>query len=69
MLVLYTDGVTDSRGQPGRFGDARLFDTLRGVTSAADAVSAIDRALTNFQFGEQADDTAILAVDLPPVRA
>ena len=69
VLVLYTDGVTDTRGQPGRFGDARLFETLRGVTSAADAVSAIDRALTNFQFGEQADDTAILAVDLPPVRA
>ena len=69
VLVLYTDGVTDTRGQPGRFGDARLFETLRGVTSAADAVSAIDRALTNFQFGAQADDTAILALDLPPVRA
>jgi PAS domain S-box-containing protein len=69
VLVLYTDGVTDTRGEPGRFGDARLFETLRGATSAADAVSAIDRALTNFQFGAQADDTAILALDLPPIDA
>ena len=31
VLVLYTDGVTDTRGADGRFGDARLLDTLRGV--------------------------------------
>ena len=38
---------------------------LRGVTDAAGAVAAIDRALNAFQVGPQADDTAVLAVDLP----
>ena len=69
VLVLYTDGVTDTRGDAERFGDARLLEALRGAASAADAVSAIDRALTKFQRGPQADDTAILALDLPPVGA
>ena len=65
VLVLYTDGVTDAVGDDGRFGDARLLETLRGVTEAAGAVAAIDRALSAFQRGSQADDTAVLALDLP----
>jgi PAS domain S-box-containing protein len=69
VLVLYTDGVTDTRGVEGRFGDARLLDALRGATSAEQAVAAIDNALTEFQRGPQADDTAVLAIDLPPVGA
>jgi serine phosphatase RsbU (regulator of sigma subunit) len=69
VLVLFTDGVTDTRGDDGRFGDERLLDALEGATSAAEAVAAIDRALTDFQRGPQADDTAILAVDVPPVGA
>ncbi len=69
VLVLYTDGVTDTRGDDGRFGEARLLAALRGATGAAEAVTAIDRALTEFQRGPQADDTAILALDLPPVGA
>jgi serine phosphatase RsbU (regulator of sigma subunit) len=64
VLVLYTDGVTDTRGAEGRFGDARLLETLRGVTDAPGAVAAIDRALNAFQVGAQADDTAVLALDL-----
>ncbi|MDA0180216.1 SpoIIE family protein phosphatase [Solirubrobacter phytolaccae] len=65
VLVLYTDGVTDAQGEDGRFGDERLLAALRGVTDAAGAVAAIDRALSAFQRGEQADDTAVLAIDLP----
>jgi sigma-B regulation protein RsbU (phosphoserine phosphatase) len=65
VLVLYTDGVTDARGESGRFGDARLLATLRGTAGAAGAVAAIERALNDFQHGAQADDTAVLAVDLP----
>ncbi len=65
VLVLYTDGVTDTRGADGRFGDARLLATLRGVQDAPGAVAAIDRALNAFQVGAQADDTAVLALDLP----
>ena len=65
MLVLYTDGVTDARGEDERFGDERLLEALRGATDAAGAVAAIDRALSAFQRGPQADDTAVLALDLP----
>jgi PAS domain S-box-containing protein len=69
VLVLYTDGVTDTRGDLERFGDARLLEALRGVATAAEAVAAVDVALTAFQRGPQADDTAILALDLPPLGA
>ncbi len=65
VLVLYTDGVTDARGANGRFGEARLLEALRGAEDAAGAVAAIDRALTQFQTGPQADDTAVLALDSP----
>lgn len=65
VLVLYTDGVTDTEGAEERFGDDRLLAALRGVTDAVGAVAAIDRALSAFQHGAQADDTAVLALDLP----
>jgi serine phosphatase RsbU (regulator of sigma subunit) len=65
VLVLFSDGVTDTVGASGRFGEDRLFTTLRGVTDAEQAVAAIDDALNDFQRGAQADDTAVLALDLP----
>jgi serine phosphatase RsbU (regulator of sigma subunit) len=65
VLVAFSDGVTDTVGADGRFGDDRLLETLRGVTHAAGAVAAIDAALNAFQRGGQADDTAVLALDLP----
>jgi PAS domain S-box-containing protein len=64
VLVLYTDGVTDTRGAAERFGHDRLIATLRDVTGAAAAVAAIDHALSDFQHGAQADDTAVLAVEV-----
>jgi serine phosphatase RsbU (regulator of sigma subunit) len=69
VLVLYTDGVTDAAGEDGRFGDERLQAALRGQRDAAGAVAAIDRALSAFQVGAQADDTAVLAIDLPVKHA
>ena len=57
--------MTDAEGEQERFGDERLLRALQGVTDAAGAVAAIDRALSAFQVGPQADDTAVLALDLP----
>jgi len=65
VLVGYSDGVTDTVGEAGRFGEPRLLAALRGVRDAAGAVAAIDAALNDFQRGAQADDTAVLALDLP----
>jgi serine phosphatase RsbU (regulator of sigma subunit) len=67
--VLFTDGVFDTVGEGERFGEERLERTLDGATDAPDAVARIDAALSAFEVGEQADDTAILAVQRVPVAA
>jgi sigma-B regulation protein RsbU (phosphoserine phosphatase) len=69
VLVLYTDGVFDAVGAGGRFGEERLRRTIEGVNDAGDAVARIDNALTAFEVGAQADDTAVLAVERLPVAA
>jgi PAS domain S-box-containing protein len=63
VLVLYTDGVFDTVGADGRFGEQRLQETIAGVEHAEDAVARIDAALSAFEVGDQADDTAVLAVE------
>ncbi len=67
VLVLFTDGVFDTVGDGERFGEERLERTLAGASDAPDAVARIDAALSAFEVGEQADDTAILAVQRVPV--
>ena len=42
ILVLYSDGVTDTVGSDGRFGERRLEDALTAASSAEDAVARID---------------------------
>jgi PAS domain S-box-containing protein len=69
VIVLFTDGVFDTVGEDGRFGEERLAVTLEGAIDAADAVARIDAALSAYEVGEQADDTAILAVQRVPVAA
>ncbi len=69
VLVLYTDGVFDTVGADGRFGEDRLQETVAPVEDAVDAVARIDEALSRFEVGEQADDTAVLAVQRLEVAA
>ena len=68
-VALFTDGVFDAVGEDGRFGEERLARTLAGATDADDAVARIDAALSAFAVGEQADDTAVLAVQRVAVAA
>jgi serine phosphatase RsbU (regulator of sigma subunit) len=64
LLVLYTDGVLDTVGDDGaRFGEDRLQRAVAGAADADDAVARIDAALRDFEVGDQADDTAVLAVE------
>ena len=63
VLVLYTDGVTDARGEDGeRFGATRLEQALAGAVTAEDAVDQVKRALDAFAGDLTDDDTAILAM-------
>ena len=61
-LVLYTDGVTDTRGPEGRYGTDRLEALLRdvGPADAETIAGRIDAALLDF--GEQRDDVAVLVL-------
>ena len=62
VLVLYTDGVTDANGAEDRFGDERLQAALAESRDAEDALRRIADGLADFETGEQADDTAALAI-------
>ncbi|HET9719291.1 MAG TPA: GAF domain-containing SpoIIE family protein phosphatase [Solirubrobacteraceae bacterium] len=64
QLILYTDGVTDTIGESERFGELRLVETLRGGAGAEDSVRRVSDALQRFARGPQADDTAVLAVEM-----
>ncbi len=66
VLLLYTDGVTDTVGHAERFGEHRLSKTMAecGPLAPADLLGCLDSALSDFQVGAQADDTAALALRL-----
>ncbi len=63
-VLLYTDGVTDTRGRTERFGLQRLRELLREHADLApDALlGGLESALDRFQLGPQSDDTAALAL-------
>jgi anti-anti-sigma factor len=63
-VLLYTDGVTDTRGKTERFGEQRLTGLLiKHADQAPDALLAeLESALEAFQLGPQSADTAALAL-------
>jgi serine phosphatase RsbU (regulator of sigma subunit)/PAS domain-containing protein len=63
-LVLYTDGVTDTRSGDARFGADRLAAVLAKATGAEpdEVASRVDDALLDFEEGPQRDDIALLVL-------
>jgi serine phosphatase RsbU (regulator of sigma subunit) len=63
-LVLYTDGVTDTRGAEGRFGAERLASVLAEATDLEpdEIANRVDAALLAFEEGPQRDDVALLVL-------
>jgi PAS domain S-box-containing protein len=66
VLLLYTDGVTDTVGDQDRFGEQRLRRTVAecGPLAPDELLNCLDLALNRFQAGAQADDTAAVALRL-----
>lgn len=66
VILMYTDGVTDTVGETGRFGEERLEETMVhcGPLAAEELLNCLEKALSKFQTGPQADDTAALALRL-----
>ena len=63
VLLLYTDGVTDTPGPGDRFGADRLERTLATAPDEPKAIlEAIERALKDFQAGTAIDDRALLVL-------
>src|SRR4051812_1295452 len=63
-LVLYTDGVTDTRSATERFGSERLAEILAGATDLEpdEVANRVDTALLAFEEGPQRDDVALLVL-------
>ncbi len=70
-VLLYTDGVTDTRGRTERLGLRRLRALLiEHAELAPDALlHELESALDRFQLGPQSDDTAALALRPEPSPA
>jgi serine phosphatase RsbU (regulator of sigma subunit) len=65
QLVLYTDGVTEARGETDRFGDDRLHASLSAVSNPTQMVAQVESALESFLVGPPQDDAAMLVVRRP----
>ena len=66
-LLLYTDGVTESRGPEGLYGDARLLGAVGSAGPEAPAVvSAVLGDVMRFGGGLPRDDIACLAATVRP---
>lgn len=70
-LFMYTDGVTDTRGEQGRFGAARLRQLLSDHAGAqpAQLLGALELQLRRFQAKGHADDTGAVALRPASVEA
>jgi len=62
-LLLYTDGITETRGADGRFGEARLLAAVAAAPSEPEALlAAVSAALDAFAEGTVLDDRAMLVL-------
>lgn len=63
-LLMYTDGVTDTRGERGRFGPDRLsrFLAANAGESPERLLAALQAELEQFQAAGQSDDTGVVAL-------
>jgi phosphoserine phosphatase RsbU/P len=68
LLVLHTDGITESRIQGQTFGDQRLRDVLASpdASTSAGAVATVEAALARFAPDGLGDDVALLAIQPTP---
>jgi len=66
LLFLYTDGLTEARGDGGMFGEDRVFAILEGLEIDDPWVAAtrVIQEAGTFASGHLSDDVAILAVAL-----
>ena len=67
VLLLYTDGVTESRTPDGFFGPDRLAGALRAAAGegAAGVARGIESAVTQAAGGRLSDDVALLVIQVP----
>jgi hypothetical protein len=63
-LLMYTDGVTDTRGERDRFGGRRLRRLLKenAGASPAELLDQLEAALNSFQVEGHSDDTGAVAL-------
>jgi PAS domain S-box-containing protein len=64
LVLLYTDGVTETVGDTNRFGTGRLRQLLatHAHASPAQLLAALDETLEDFRHGPARDDVAALAL-------
>jgi serine phosphatase RsbU (regulator of sigma subunit) len=70
LLLLYTDGVTETAGSSERFGLSRLKAVMAEHAGATpeELLAGLDAALSAFGAGRHADDVAALALRRSPER-
>lgn len=63
-LLMYTDGVTDTRGERDRYGARRLRGLLKSHAGASptELLERLEAALQDFQVEGHADDTGAVAL-------
>lgn len=62
QIVMVTDGIIESAGDQGRFGEGRLWAELAGAGNPALVVQRLEGALHSFTAGALDDDVAVLAL-------
>jgi PAS domain S-box-containing protein len=69
-VLLYTDGVTDTPGERGRFGEAGLREAIDAAPCApAELLDHLRETLAAFQRGTVVDDRAMLALQYAGTEA